>query len=115
MSGTPSSAPDLGNPMDDMPIAHLAGPVIEYNHEDGTVIHQRCSWCGVMLEDLNLSRVMVREGDPAPGGGWPTGQFIDVDKPDGPDSGGVMSVVDWTHPNPVPANACLRLPLEVTR
>lgn len=94
-------------------VAHLAGPVVEFNGEGGSVIlRQRCSWCGTTLIDEDLSRVAVPVGQEGSYPTWAVGSFVETYSPD--HQGGVWSAVEWEHPAPVPANACLRMPPEVT-
>lgn len=93
-------------------VAHLAGPDIEFNTHDGHVLRQRCSWCGTTLIDVNLSRIAVPIGQDPTYPHWTVGSFVEVDMPD--KAGGVSFTVEWEHPAPVPENACMRMPLEVT-
>lgn len=94
-------------------VAHVAGPDIAFNTPDGQVLRQRCSWCGATLIDVNLSRIAVPVGQEGPYPVWAIGSFVQTDSPDG--HGGMWSAIEWEHPAPVPANACMRMPLEVTR
>ncbi len=94
-------------------VAHLAGPDIRFNTEEGQVLRQRCSWCGATLIDVNLSRIAVPVGqEEGPYPTWPIGSFVETHSPDG--RGGAWFALDWEHPAPVPDHACLRMPLEVT-
>lgn len=43
----------------DAPIVHLAGPVITF----GSACRQRCSWCGALVEEQDLTNVGVLEAD----------------------------------------------------
>lgn len=93
-------------------VAHLAGLDITFNSDDGPILRQRCSWCGATLIDVNLARIAVPEGQDPTYPRWKVGTFIDTHSPDG--RGGMWSVVDWEPGQPAPANACLRMPVEVT-
>jgi hypothetical protein len=95
-------------------VTHLAGPDIEYNHEDGVVVRQRCSWCGAVLVDVKSWLVSVPVGQDSTIATWEVGRFVDVVSPDG--LGGVWSLNPWEHEHekPIPETACLRMPLEVT-
>jgi len=44
-------------------IAHLAGPQITY----GSVVRQRCAWCGALIEERDLANMAVRVDDSASG------------------------------------------------
>lgn len=55
--------------------SHLIGPPITWYGDDGAHVRQRCSWCGALLRDDVLSRMMI---------------MIDPDNPDED-----TSVPDW--------------------
>lgn len=93
-------------------VAHLAGDAITFNTEQGQVMRQRCSWCGATLIDQNLSRTAVPEGQDPIYPHWKVGAFVETHAPDA--RGGMWAELDWAHPQPVPANSCMRMPLEVT-
>lgn len=93
-------------------VSHLAGPVAEFRTEQGTVVRQRCQWCGATLVDECTWLVSVPVGQDSTIPTWEVGRFVDVVAPDG--RGGMWSASDWTE-GPVPQSACLRMPLEVTR
>lgn len=90
-------------------LAHVAGPVAQC----GSVIRQRCIWCGAALIDQDLSRTAVAVPDPAPAGWrpdyptWPVGQWIER-------AGPVTSLLDWPSQTESPPNSCMRLDPEVT-
>lgn len=95
-------------------VSHLAGPVVEFNTEQGAVIRQRCQWCGAVLVDCCTWLAAVypppKEGE-ALVATWESGRFVDVAMPDG--RGGWSAQNAWTE-GPVPETACLRMPLEAT-
>ena len=92
-------------------VTHLAGPVIDYNHELGVVTRQRCSWCGAVLVDECDWLIAVPVGQDPRVPGWKAGAFIDWHHPDG--QGGWGGENPWTE-GPIPETACLRMPLELT-
>lgn len=51
--------------MSDQQVVHLAGDCITVA---GRHMRQRCSWCGAVLIDYDLTRVMSPEGQAGPGG-----------------------------------------------
>lgn len=58
------------------PMTHVAGPCLTLF---GRYMRQRCSWCGAVLLEYDLSRVAVPVGqDPTPAS-WPVGEQIYVD------------------------------------
>ncbi len=103
-------------------LVHVVGPAEVW---EGRLRRQRCTWCGALLDEVDLARtaVMIPEGkteDQARADGdlelpiWPVGGFLRVDGP-------VRVVVDAEQsdvdPNAwkVPADCCMRLDPEVTR
>jgi hypothetical protein len=63
------------------PVTHIAGSQVQV----GSCLRQRCSWCGAILADYDLTRIAVPEGqDPRPGM-WATGKLVRVD--------GLLSVI----------------------
>lgn len=87
-----------------MTVVHIAGlPVVV----DGTQQRQRCSWCGAVLLDNDLARMMVpvgqEGGEPAT---WEVGSLVAVD-------GGISYVVEPVE-DKLPDEACARLPHDVT-
>lgn len=96
-------------------IVHLAGIDLQYE----TILRQRCSWCGTLLIDQDLTRVALETpadgSDPAPYPTWPVGGWIARETPDG--DGGVTWVLEPDPDNPLkaPAESCLRMPVEATR
>jgi len=84
-------------------ITHIAGAQVQV----GSRLRQRCSWCGAVLCDYDLTRIAVPEGqDPAPGM-WETGRLVEVD-------GCASWVVEHEEGAELPANACAQLDDEVT-
>lgn len=99
-------------------VTHVAGSCITF---DGHM-RQRCEWCGCVLIDYELSRVMVQnkpDGSPGdPPGSWAPGALVRTYNASV--GGGVGSVVE---PEPSeqdpdcvkpPDDCCLRLPPELT-
>lgn len=93
-------------------VSHLAGGVIEYNAQEGLVLRQRCSWCGAILIDENLDQISVPTGQEGEFPTWGVGEFVRTYAPDG--GSGMWMSVEWKHPDPVPEDSCMRMPLEVT-
>jgi hypothetical protein len=84
-------------------ITHIAGAQVQV----GSRLRQRCSWCGAVLCDYDLTRIAVLAGqDPTPGM-WETGRLVEVD-------GNASWVVEHEEGAEIPANACARLDDEVT-
>lgn len=84
-------------------IIHIAGPEIQI----GTQLRQRCSWCGAVLIDVNLSRVAVPAGmNPNPPT-WSVGGLVAV-------YGYASWEVEHKDGDQLPAKACGQLPFEVT-
>jgi hypothetical protein len=92
-------------------ITHLAGPAITW---DGRYVRQRCSWCGAILIDLDMERVMVPVADRDRGvATWPFESFVRVD---GPMSSTVDAQPSAQDPGAtrVPPDCCMRLDPRVT-
>lgn len=94
--------------MTDEAVVHIAGEVVTI----GPQIRQRCSWCGAVLIDEDLSRIAVpidQAGQPYPT--WEVGRLIAV-------AGGggfrAIGVIEHEDGAPLPDNACGRLPHDVT-
>lgn len=84
-------------------VVHIAGVVVRV----GARIRQRCSWCGALLDDHDLERIAVPEGqDPMPAS-WPSGDLVAVD-------GAASWIVPHTDGERLPANACASLDAEAT-
>lgn len=83
---------------------HVAGEAIRV----GPRVRQRCSWCGALIEDVDLSRVAVLQGsEGSPWPSWPLGALVARD-------GGATWVMEHTPGDPIPAGACALLDPEVT-
>lgn len=76
---------------------HFAGHPVRV----GRFARQRCAWCGAILEDLDLSLVMVPEGQegPAP---WTPGDLIEVE-------GNGRSVVGHEDGGQLPDGTCFEV------
>jgi hypothetical protein len=85
-------------------VIHIAGMQVQV----GQLLRQRCSWCGAVLADYDLTRIAVPEGqDPTPAL-WETGVLVAVD-------GGASWVVPHTDGADLPPQACAALDPAVTR
>jgi len=66
---------------DHPPTSHIVGPVIQL----GPLRRQRCSWCGHLLADEDLTRMawpLNPDGtDPGPPQMWPAGEVLAIDGP----------------------------------
>lgn len=106
-------------------VVHIVGPEVQI----GTRRRQRCSWCGTLLEDMDLANMAVPveygpdgeelpwEGPP----GWPVGALMAVDsrgvvavEGDTALSLAVKSIVEHEDGAVLPEEACGRLPDEMT-
>ncbi|GLZ36239.1 hypothetical protein Lesp02_84260 [Lentzea sp. NBRC 105346] len=77
-------------------VVHIAGLDVEI----GTLLRQRCAWCGEILADYDLRNVAAPIGqDPRPAT-WPVGGLVAVD-------GNLKTAVEHHAGDPLPANACL--------
>lgn len=97
------------------PVVHLAGLPIEHTNSDGTVLRQRCAWCGAMLIDTSLTDVewVAIDDDGEVDDEFPrftSGTLVEVDNPDG--DAGTYTALESPD---VPESACLKMPREVTR
>jgi hypothetical protein len=85
-------------------VTHIAG----YQVQVGPLVRQRCAWCGALLEDHDLTRVAVPEGqDPRPGE-WEPSRLVEVD-------GNMSRVVEHLDGGYVPENCCAALDPQATR
>lgn len=93
-------------------LVHLVGPPLRA----GDVIRQRCAWCGALIDEYDLTRVAIPEGDPplvhedgTPCGGWTGLVAVAEGSP----------TVKWAVENPpdgrMPEDSCMALDPEVTR
>lgn len=88
-------------------IIHIAGLDVQV----GAQLRQRCSWCGAVLLDYDLTRVasVVAPGEVWSGPStWPVGALIETD-------GCMSSVVEHDPDKDVlPDACCAKLPAELT-
>jgi hypothetical protein len=90
-------------------ITHIAGNDVQV----GGQLRQRCAWCGTVLIDYALGRLMVPVDQlPADGsdfrpGTWPVGALVEL-------NGGVSRIVEHEDGKPLPENACGTAHPEVT-
>lgn len=90
--------------MADPDVIHIAGAVVQV----GTQHRQRCSWCGAVIEDLDLALMAVPDDQTAAGvPSWPVGELVAV-------AGGMKWLVDHADGNVLPAGCCAHLPHDVT-
>lgn len=81
---------------------HIAGLDITV---EGRHLRQRCAWCGHVLIDEDLTRVMVPEGSESTLPSWPAGRLVTVD-------GGVSFVHE--EGEKLPDDACALVHPELT-
>lgn len=84
-------------------VIHIAGIHVHIND----LLRQRCAWCGAVLADYDLTRVMVPTDQPGPPPTFPVGDLIAVD-------GNAKWVVDHRDGDQLPEGACARIDPEVT-
>lgn len=87
-------------------MVHIAGNDVQV----GPYLRQRCSWCGVVLIDHDLSAIMYESRTPPDQrrpATWPVGALVEVD-------GHVSSIVEHEDGAELPANACGQLDPAVT-
>jgi hypothetical protein len=85
---------------------HIAGPDIQV----GSQLRQRCGWCGAVLVDYALDRLMYEASTPPEErrpATWPVGGLVEVD-------GGMSVIVDHADGERLPPNACAQLDHAVT-
>lgn len=97
------------SPSEPATMVHIAGAVVQV----GPHLRQRCSWCGGILVDVDLSRISVPVGQEGDYPTWPVGELICTTHMD-PDSGGMTTVLSHEDGDPVPDNCCAKLSPEVT-
>lgn len=86
------------------PVVHIAGQAVLV----GTIVRQRCAWCGAILIDCDTARIAVSEGqDPSPPT-WTRAELVAVD-------GNASYVVAHEDGADLPDGACGALDPEVTR
>lgn len=86
--------------------SHIAGHVIEI----GPNLRQRCAWCGAVLLDYDLTKLMYQESTPPEDrkpATWPPGDIIRR-------TGPVSETVEHEPGDPVPEDCCARLDPAVT-
>ena len=91
---------------DPMPgIVHIAGQPVLLSRR---YMRQRCSWCGALLEDVDLTTIHTpvdEEGDPTYPT-WPVGELVAIDGNMKYFLGDVFEM---------PTNCCANLELDITR
>lgn len=83
-------------------IVHIAGQPVQLQNR---YVRQRCSWCGALIEDLDLERIAVA-GDDSSVPLWPIGELIEVTE------GVKVCLGDIDE---MPSNCCANIELDVTR
>ena len=56
---------------------HIAGKEVVINNQ---LLRQRCAWCGLILVDLDATKIMVPEGSGPIPSSWPIGALVAVDE-----------------------------------
>lgn len=96
---------------------HIVGPPIAWRDpEHGTLVRQRCSWCGALLRDEIPEQMMVAidPDDPDPDTtipDWPVGELMRLEGDGWP---WIRSVIDAPIDEIAP-DCCLLLDPEITR
>ena len=75
-------------------VVHIAGLDVKV----GSCVRQLCAWCGEVLEDFDLSTVMVAGGHEPPT--WKVGELVAKD-------GGAMWLVEHNDGDQLPPTACV--------
>lgn len=94
-------------------VVHIAGADVQV----GPVVRQRCSWCGCVLIDADLSRMAFQIGsfpegqEPRPAM-WPIGALVRVEGD--PPHFRASSLVEHQDGEPVPPECCAALDPAVT-
>ena len=73
----------------------------------GSRVRQRCAWCDVVIEDVDLSLMMAPEGAP-PWRPWNPGELLDV-------TGNMRSVVKHEDGSALPDGMCVDVDIPKTR
>ena len=89
--------------MSDGAVVHIAGSFVYI----GSLLRQRCAWCGAVLIDYDLERIAVPVGQDAGPGVWPVGELVMVDGP-------LCVSVPHDDGDMLPDNACARLDPAIT-
>jgi|CXWL01.1.fsa_nt_gi hypothetical protein len=87
--------------------SHVVGPPITFHYDNGLRVRQRCSWCGKLISDVELSLIAVPIEDadkPLPT--WQEGAIITMD-------GGMKYIVECDD-GKVPDDACFHIDPAVT-
>lgn len=94
-------------------VSHLVGPAITI----GSVVRQRCLWCGALILDHDLARIAVivdADGNAPLPALWEAGSFVEIDGnatytvPD-------LESTEVPGERTTPLSCCARLDPEVTR
>jgi len=84
-------------------VIHIAGAQVRI----GTQLRQRCSWCGAVLCDYELTLIAVPEGQDSEPAMWRTGDLVAV-------NGNASWVVEHQDGAELPVGACGKLDHAVT-
>lgn len=83
---------------------HFVGMVVQHD----SLVRQRCAWCGAMLQDWDLERVMVPvEQQLCELPSWPVGGLVEME-------GNAAWVVEHVPGTPLPPGNCAELDPAVT-
>lgn len=99
-------------------VVHVAGPTLRAGH----VRRQRCSWCGALLSEYDLSRIArplepgedPENPEPWEPASWPVGGLVAISGTNPVCSRAVEPELVDGDPQ-IPADACMALDDEVTR
>lgn len=90
-------------------IVHVAGLVVNI----GSLRRQRCAWCGIPIEDVDLAQVATSTPGPLPT--WPVGALIAFDGAGRYVVQADVTSVDGHELVQLPEDCCAKLPAELTR
>ena len=84
-------------------VVHIAAVDVQI----GSLLRQRCGWCGALLLDYDLSSIAVPIGQDERPGTWPVGSLVMTD-------GNAQYLVPHTDGEKLPEGSCGRLDPSVT-
>lgn len=85
-------------------VVHIAGREVQI----GALLRQRCSWCGALLIDYDISRIAVPVGQDLYPGTWAVGGLVGV-------LGNAQYAVAHNDGDCLPSTCCGSLDPEVSR
>lgn len=94
---------------------HIVGPALTMHSKTrGLVRRQRCLWCGVLIDEMELERIAVQipedGSEPKPPGEWPPGAVIRIES----ENPKITSIVEVGEDEMLPNDACANIDYEVT-